>query len=105
MIAIAKESSIDSRIANKYCFSTYGEAVKLIEKNNFRYLRERPVEYEQNEYGEVDVRLTLTKVSRNFYSFIRQVGDELYFQGTLKPDPVVSDSRLSSLLAAGFRKL
>jgi len=68
-------------------------------------LRERPIEYEQNEYGEIDVRLTLAKGPRNFYSFIRQVGDELYFQGMLKPDLVVSDSRLSSLLMVGFRKL
>ncbi len=81
-------------------FSTYGEATLVVEREGFRCLRERPVSYEQDEHGEVDVRLTLAKGPRNLYNFIRQIGDELYFQGILKPDVVVSDSRLSSLVAA-----
>ena len=85
-------------------FSTYGEAVDLIKKYGHRCLVERPVSYLLNEEGELDLRLTLARGPRNLYNFLRQIGDEIYFQTMLNPNLVLSDSRLSSLIAAKIRK-
>lgn len=85
-------------------FSTYGESVSLIEKHGYRCLIERSVSYALNDEGEIDLRLTLAKGPRNIYNFLRQVGDEIYFQTILKPNLVLSDSRLSSVIAARVRK-
>lgn len=84
-------------------FSTYGRAVKAVECSGYRCLAVRPVSYEVDEYGDVDVRRTVAKGPANLYRFARQVGDELYFTGVLKPDVVISDSRLSTLIAAKAR--
>lgn len=84
-------------------FSSYGEAAEVLEGEGLRCLREKPVVYGQNELGEVDVRLTIAEGPKNIYNFIRQVGDELYFQGVLKPTAVISDSRASTLIAARIR--
>ncbi|MEM0458494.1 MAG: glycosyltransferase [Thermofilaceae archaeon] len=81
-------------------FSSYGRAADMIERSGYRCLRTRPVGYEVDEQGDIDVRRTIAKGPLNLYRFARQVGDELYYIGTLEPDVVVSDSRLSSLLAA-----
>ena len=102
MLAVARrlrESGVD------IVFSAYGRAVEAIEEQGYRCLRGREVSYEVDEYGDVDVRRTVAKGPTNLYRFARQVGDELYFMGVLKPNVVISDSRLSSLLAAKARGL
>lgn len=81
-------------------FSSYGRAAEMIERGGFRCLRTKPVSYETDERGDIDVKRTIAKGPANLYRFVRQVSDELYYLGTLEPNVVVSDSRLSSLLAA-----
>ncbi len=81
-------------------FSSYDRAADMIERSGYPCLRTRPVGYEVDEWGDVDVKRTVAKGPANLYRFARQVGDELYFIGVLEPNAVVSDSRLSTLLAA-----
>ena len=100
MLAVAKRLSA---AGVEVVFSAYGRAVKAIEWRGYRCLEVRPVSYEVDEYGDVDVRRTIAKGPANLYRFARQVGDELYFTGVLKPDVVVSDTRLSTLLASKAR--
>ncbi len=84
-------------------FSSYGRAVEMIRANGYPCLKTREVSYEVDEHGDVDVRRTVAKGPANLYRFARQVGDELYYIGTLAPDVVLSDSRLSTLIAAKAR--
>lgn len=100
MLSVAKRlKSYGSEIV----FSSYGRAVEMIRVNGYPCLKTREVSYEVDEHGDVDVRRTITKGPANLYRFVRQVGDELYYIGTLMPDVVVSDSRLSTLIAAKAR--
>lgn len=97
MLAVAKRL-IDLGV--KVVFSSYDKAADMIERSGYPCLRTRSVSYEVDEEGDVDVRRTLAKGPLNLYHFTRQLGDELYFTGTLEPHIVISDSRLSTLLAA-----
>ena len=81
-------------------FSSYDRAADMIERAGYPCLRTRPVSYEVDEWGDVDVKRTVAKGPANLYRFARQVGDELYFIGVLGPNAVVADSRLSTLIAA-----
>lgn len=97
MLAVARrlrEAGVD------VVFSSYGRAADMIERSGYRCLRTRPVSYEVDEEGDVDVRRTIARGPANLYSFARQVGDELRSIRALEPEVVVSDSRLSTLLAA-----
>lgn len=97
MLAVAR------RLANagvEVVFSSYGRAVDMVERCGLPCLRTRLISYEVDGEGDVDVRGTVAKSPVNIYRFARQVGDELYYMGVLKPVVVVSDSRLSTLLAA-----
>lgn len=100
MLAVAKRLVAGGA---EVVFSSYGKAADMIEQSGFPCLRTRPVSYEVDEWGDVDVRRTVAKGPANLYRFTRQIGDELYFTGVLEPDVVVSDSRLSTLVAAKAR--
>ncbi|MCS7104661.1 MAG: hypothetical protein NZ954_03755 [Thermofilaceae archaeon] len=97
MLAVARRLN-DAGV--KVVFSSYDKAADMIERSGYPCLRTRSVSYEVDEEGDVDVRRTLAKGPLNLYHFARQLGDELYFTGTLEPQIVISDSRLSTLLAA-----
>lgn len=103
----ARLMAIARRIAGRaeVVFSTYGRAVQAVEESGYRCLKVRPISYEVDDEGDVDVRATIARGPVSIYSFLRQVGDELWFTGILKPDVLVSDSRLSSLVAGKARGL
>jgi len=84
-------------------FSTYGEAVEFARREGFRALGIMGIEYRQREDGTIDLQLTLAQGPNVIYRFLRQVGAEIYNIGQYKPDLVVSDTRLSSIIASAFR--
>ncbi|RLE81516.1 MAG: hypothetical protein DRJ36_01270 [Thermoprotei archaeon] len=86
-------------------FSTYGDAVSFLKKQGQKVLVSYELQYEQAKDGSVDLRLTIAKGPRSLYIFARQVAAELYYTGIFEPDIVVSDSRLSSSIAALFRRI
>jgi len=99
-VAIAKELV---KRGHDVIFSTYGEAVNYVRRLGFRVLESYALEYEHKEDGSIDLEGTIAKGPKSLYLFCRQVGAELYYTGVLSPDIVVSDSRLSSSLAAIMR--
>jgi len=88
------------RRGHEVVFSTYGEAVGYVRKHGFKVLGTFELEYVQDEKGGLDLRQTIAQGPKAIYRFIRQVGAELYYTGILNPDVIVSDSRLSSSIAA-----
>jgi len=98
--AIAKELI---KRGHEVVFSTYGEAVNYLKSQEFEVLRCYELSYEHTDNGGIDLEGTLAKGPRALYIFARQVGAELYYTGVLNPDVVVSDSRLSTSLAAVLR--
>ncbi|RLF16431.1 MAG: hypothetical protein DRJ97_00875 [Thermoprotei archaeon] len=82
-------------------FSTYGEeALNLIRDKGFRAVKVPGVSYLIGNEGGVDFRLTLAKGPLELYKFIRQVVTEAKCLMSEKPSVVISDSRLSTVLAA-----
>ena len=86
-------------------FSTYGDAVLLLKKMNQRVLTTFELEYAQDKEGMIDLRQTIAEGPKNLYIFARHVATELYYMNVFEPDVVVSDSRLSSTLAAIYHRI
>jgi len=86
-------------------FSTYGEASRYVELNGFKVLPTSSIEYELKPDGSIDIGGTIAKGPRIFYNFSRQLGADLYYQTLLTPDVVISDSRITSSLAALIKRV
>jgi len=86
-------------------FSTYGEAVQFIKKASFPVGEVPPIRVFEKEDGEFDFRRTLSIGPKNLYTFALQVGAELSLIEHFKPDVVVSDSRLSTVVASRMRRI
>lgn len=86
-------------------FSTYGEAVEFVKKANFPVEAVPPLKFYEKEDGTFDFRRTLSAGPKSLLVFSQQVGAELNLIEHFKPDLVVSDSRLSTVLAARMRRI
>lgn len=86
-------------------FSTYGEAVQFVRKAGFRVGEVPPISMFEKSDGAFDFKRTLSKGPRSLLTFSEQVGAELNLIEHFKPDLVVSDSRLSTVLAARMRRI
>jgi UDP:flavonoid glycosyltransferase YjiC (YdhE family) len=83
-------------------FSTYRDGVRYIENENLPLVKAPPIGFQVNQDGSIDFRQTAVNPGPFFSSFtvLNQVNSEIRFIGGFGPDVVVSDSRVSSLLAA-----
>lgn len=83
-------------------FSTYFEGVRYVERENFPLIKAPPIGFQVKPDGSVDFRQTAVNPGPFFASFtlMKQVNAEVKTIGTFKPDIVVSDTRISPLLAA-----
>ena len=99
-VALAKELV---RRGHEVIFSTYGEAINYVKRSGFTVLGSYSLEYAHKEDGSIDLEGTIAQGPKSLYLFCRQVGAELYYTGVLNPDIVISDSRLSSSIAAIVR--
>uniref|UniRef100_A0A7C3FA12 Glycosyl transferase family 28 C-terminal domain-containing protein n=1 Tax=Candidatus Methanomethylicus mesodigestus TaxID=1867258 RepID=A0A7C3FA12_9CREN len=86
-------------------FSTYGEAVQFVKKTGFQVGEAPPIKLFEREDGSFDLRRTLSRGPRSLYNFTLQVGAELDLIEHFKPDLVISDSRLSTILASRMRRI
>ncbi|RLE90187.1 MAG: hypothetical protein DRJ49_00510 [Thermoprotei archaeon] len=91
------------RRGHEVLFSTYGDAVEYLKSKGFIVLKSYELEYELDSLGGLDLRGTIAKGPRIIYIFLRQIGAELYYTEISSPDILVSDSRLSSAIAAILR--
>ncbi len=83
-------------------FSTYRDAVKYVEQSGFPLVEAPAVGFVVKEDGTVDFRQTVANPGPILASFTlaKQIEYEIKFIRAFKPDVVVSDSRVSPLLAA-----
>ena len=83
----------------KILFSTYGDAVDFLRAENVPTVKMPEIKFEENKDGAVDLKRTATKVTKHVHTFLRQITTEIKLLKTFNPDIVVSDSRLSPLIA------
>jgi Glycosyl transferases, related to UDP-glucuronosyltransferase len=81
-------------------FTSYGDAVGFCLRENFPTYRESSISYGVREDGSVSLKQTFKGAPRLLKAFSDQVEAELAVMKKHKPRVVVSDSRLSTLLAA-----
>jgi len=81
-------------------FTSYGDAVGFCLRENFLTYRESSISYGVREDGSVSLKQTFKGAPRLLKAFSDQVEAELAVMKKHKPRVVVSDSRLSTLLAA-----
>ena len=83
-------------------FSTYRDAVKYVEKEGLPVVEAPSIGFRVKPDGTVDFRQTVANPGPIFASFtlMKQIEAEIEFMRAFKPDIVVSDSRVSPLLAA-----
>lgn len=86
-------------------FSTYGEAVPFVRKAGFQVAEVPTIKVFEYEDGTFNIKRTFAQAPRNLMTFSIQVGAELNLIEHFKPDLVISDSRLSTVLAARMRRI
>lgn len=83
-------------------FSTYREGISYVEHEKFPLIKAPPIGFQVKADGTVDFKQTAINPGPFLASFtlLEQVNAEIRFIESFKPDIVVSDSRISPLLAA-----
>ncbi len=91
----------------KVLFSTYRDGVKYLEQEGFPSVEAPPIGFMVKPDGTVDFRQTVVNPGPFFASFTvtKQVEAEIRYMRAFKPDVIVSDSRVSPLLAAKILKI
>lgn len=97
-LALAEEAR---RRGYQVVFSTYSsEAAFLIRSKGFEVYEAPGISYKLNREGDVDFRLTLAKGPLEVRKLLIHAALELRYLSLAKPDVAVSDSRLSTIVAA-----
>jgi UDP-N-acetylglucosamine--N-acetylmuramyl-(pentapeptide) pyrophosphoryl-undecaprenol N-acetylglucosamine transferase len=86
-------------------FSSYGEAASYVSLRGYKCATVSPVEFAWSMEGGFSVKDSLASVPMWFANFSRQVNQETRNMLMCSPDVVVSDSRLSPLVAARMLKV
>jgi UDP-N-acetylglucosamine--N-acetylmuramyl-(pentapeptide) pyrophosphoryl-undecaprenol N-acetylglucosamine transferase len=86
-------------------FSSYGEAVSYVSLRGYRCASVSPVDFAWSMEGGFSVKDSIANVPVWFANFSRQVNQETRNILESNPDVVLSDSRLSPLVAARFLKI
>jgi UDP:flavonoid glycosyltransferase YjiC (YdhE family) len=83
-------------------FSTYRDGIRYVEHEKLPLMKAPPIGFQVKPDGSIDFRQTAVNPGPFFASFtlLEQVNAEVKFMESFEPDIVVSDSRISSLLAA-----
>lgn len=83
-------------------FSTYKEGIQYLTHENLPAVEAPEIEFLVKPDGTVDFKRSLISIGPFFASFtlLKQVEAEIETMKTFKPDVVVSDSRISPLIAA-----
>jgi len=86
-------------------FSSYGEAASYVSLRGYECLTVSPVEFAWSMEGGFSVKNSLANIPLWFVNFSRQVNQETRNMTAYNPDIVVSDSRLSPLVAGKLLKI
>ena len=83
-------------------FSSFGEAEMYIAMQGYDCALVPPVEFSWNIGGEFSIKYSISNIPKWFTNFLRQINREAYNIIEYRPDIIVSDSRLSPIIAAKF---
>jgi UDP:flavonoid glycosyltransferase YjiC (YdhE family) len=85
----------------KIVFSTYREGINYVKQEGFPLIEAPPIGFQVKPDGSVDFRQTAVNPGPFFASFalLKQVNSEVKTIQHFKPDVIVSDSRISPLVA------
>lgn len=83
-------------------FSTYKDGLRYVQQEEFPVVEAPPIGFVVKPDGTVDFRQTAVNPGPFFasFTFLKQVEAEIKIMKAFKPDVVVSDSRVSPLVAA-----
>ncbi len=88
-------------LGDRVLFSTYGDACDYVERENLPFCRAPPINYIVKPDGEIDFRQTTVYPGIfSIFIFMNQLRAEIRFMRSFNPDVIVSDSRVSTILAA-----
>jgi UDP-N-acetylglucosamine--N-acetylmuramyl-(pentapeptide) pyrophosphoryl-undecaprenol N-acetylglucosamine transferase len=88
-----KQFGIESR------FSSFGEAEKYINLQGYHCVRVPPVEFLWGKEGDFSVKDNISKIPRWITNLPIQINKEIKYLKKVNPAIIISDSRLSSLIA------
>ncbi len=80
-------------------FSSFGDAVDYLTMHGYRCNVVPEVEFGWNPISGFNVKRSIMKIPENLFNFTRQLRLEMESIARLKPDIVISDTRLSTLFA------
>jgi uncharacterized protein (TIGR00661 family) len=87
-------------------FSTYLEAVDYVRQEGLPVVKSPAIDLVSDSTGRIDLKATaLNQGVPTLSNFMRQITAEMEFMKAFKPDIVVSDSRLSTLVAGKLLRL
>lgn len=86
-------------------FSSFGEAASYITMRGYECATVAPVEFAWSMEGGFSIKNSLANIPLWFANFSRQVSQETRNMTAYSPDIIVSDSRLSPLLAAKLLRI
>lgn len=81
-------------------FSSYGEAANYVSMHGYECVAVPPVEFAWSSEGGFSVKESIAHIPRWFTNLSRQVNCEVRNMTACSPDVILSDSRLSPLVAA-----
>ncbi len=83
-------------------FSSYLDALDYLKRSGFTYFSAIPLSFRTREDGTIDPKMTMTQngVTVGLWGFIRQLIGEVRQISAFEPDVVISDTRISTLIAA-----
>jgi uncharacterized protein (TIGR00661 family) len=88
-------------MGDKILFSTYSDACGYVERENLPLCKAPPISYVVKQDGEIDFRQTTVNPGIfSLFIFMNQLRAEIRFMRGFNPDVIVSDSRVSTILAA-----
>ena len=97
-VAIADE--IKKRENNvEIFFSTYGDGIDFVKKHGYRCFIVPPMELVELPDGSVDAKRTAIKGIKGIFTFIKQLTNEIKNIKKVNPDVIISDTRLSTVVA------
>ena len=96
----ARMVSLVRRLSFPAIFTSWGEGRDYISEEGYRVLEVPAVDIEWSEQGRMAIKKSVTKLPRNLYSLAYQVITERELMRRTKPSMVISDSRLSAIIAA-----
>ncbi|MEM3857713.1 MAG: glycosyltransferase [Thermoprotei archaeon] len=89
----------------KVVFTTYGDSADICLRKGYTTYRERRLSYGSKEDGSISLKETFRQTPSAFRAFMSQVRSELNVLRKHRPRLVVSDSRLSTLIASRILRI